>query len=91
VLIPSVAGEGTSLSALEAMACGVATITTGIGGLADLPAVKCAPNAESLAETMREVYRDRAAIGAQQLARVRETFTRRRWEDAWARVIESLG
>jgi len=91
VLIPSVAGEGTSLSALEAMACGVATITTDIGGLADLPTSKCPPHAQSLAETMRVTYPRRAEVGAQQLARVRETFTRRRWEEAWARVIESVG
>ena len=91
VLIPSVAGEGTSLSALEAMACGVATITTDIGGLADLPTAKCPPHAETLAETMRETYPRRAEVGAQQLARVRETFNRQHWEDAWARVVESVG
>ena len=91
VLIPSVAGEGTSLSALEAMACGVATITTDIGGLADLPTAKCPPHAETLAETMRVTYPRRAEVGARQLARVRETFNRQHWEDAWSRVVESVG
>jgi len=91
VLIPSVAGEGTSLSALEAMACGVATITTDIGGLADLPAARCAADEASFAEMMREIYPRRVETGARQLARVRATFTRQLWEEAWARVVESVG
>ena len=90
VLIPSVAGEGTSLSALEAMACGIATISTDIGGLADLPTYHCAPNAGALAEAMAQVYQRRVEVGREQLTEVRRTFTRGNWEDAWARVIESL-
>ncbi|UCH35523.1 MAG: glycosyltransferase family 4 protein [Armatimonadota bacterium] len=90
VVIPSVAGEGTSLSALEAMACGVATVSTDVGGLADLPTVQCAPDAGNLGEALVRSYAMRAEIGGQQLAAVRRTFTRERWEDAWARVISSL-
>jgi len=90
VLIPSVAGEGTSLAALEAMACGVATISTDIGGLADLPTRHCAPDAISMAEAMVEVYPSRVALGAEQRQHVLRTFTQPRWEAAWARVIESL-
>jgi glycosyltransferase involved in cell wall biosynthesis len=90
-LIPSVAGEGTSLAALEAMACGVATVSTDIGGLADLPTRHCAPDAASMAEAMIKAYPDRAALGAQQRQRVLQAFTQPRWEQSWARVIESLG
>ena len=35
-LIPSLYSEGTSLSCIEAMACGNAVIATRIGGLSDL-------------------------------------------------------
>jgi glycosyltransferase involved in cell wall biosynthesis len=90
VLIPSVAGEGTSLSALEAMACGAATISTDIGGLVDLPTQQCPPNPTAIARVMGEVYERRAEIGAHQREAVLATFTRQRWEDAWARVIESV-
>jgi glycosyltransferase involved in cell wall biosynthesis len=90
VIIPSVAGEGTSLSALEAMACGAATLSTDIGGLADLPTEHCAPDAASLAQAMARVYEQRAEIGARQREQVRQTFRRERWEDAWASVIASL-
>jgi len=90
VVIPSVAGEGTSLSALEAMACGIATVSTNIGGLADLPTYQCAPDAASMARAMTEVYARRGQVGVGQLAEVRRSFSRQRWEDAWSRVIESL-
>src|SRR5262249_58036042 len=36
VLLPTVAAEGTSLSCLEAQACGKAVVATHVGGLADL-------------------------------------------------------
>jgi hypothetical protein len=39
---------------------------------------------------MRRVYPQRAAIQARQREAVRRTFSLQRWEDAWARVIESL-
>jgi glycosyltransferase involved in cell wall biosynthesis len=90
VVIPSVAGEGTSLSALEAMACGIATISTNIGGLADLPTYHCAPNGASMAEAMLHVYARRGEVGAGQLAEVRRSFSRQHWEDAWSRVLEGL-
>jgi len=90
VLIPSVAGEGTSLSALEAMACGAATISTDVGGLVDLPTHHCRPDVASLLGAMAEVYEHRAEVAPRQREAVLATFTRQRWEDAWARVIESL-
>ena len=39
-MVPSIAMEGSSLSALEAMASGVVCVSTNIGGLADLPTIK---------------------------------------------------
>ena len=87
-LIPSVCGEGTSLAALEAMACGTATIATRAGGLPDLPAVHCAPSAEALAQALRDVLPRWQEVGASQRAAVLSGFSLDRWQAAWAHVVE---
>ena len=89
-LIPSIAGEGTSLAALESMAAGVATISTNIGGLADLPTHQCEPTVEALAAAMAEVYADRLPIGARQQEQVCDTFSLDRRRAAWQAVVESV-
>jgi glycosyltransferase involved in cell wall biosynthesis len=89
-LIPSVAGEGTSLAALESMACGTATISTDIGGLADLPAVKTAAIAEDLAEAMLDTFPIRAEVGARQRQQVEEGFSLPIWEKAWGEVTAEI-
>jgi glycosyltransferase involved in cell wall biosynthesis len=87
-LIPSVCGEGPSLSALEAMACGTATITTDVGGLPDLPAVHCRPTAEDLAGSIREVLPQANEVGTAQRAEVVSAFGINRWKRAWTHVVE---
>jgi len=87
-LIPSLCGEGTSLAALEAMACATATITTDAGGLPDLPAVHCRPTAEALADAMRDVLPRWSEIAATQRAAVLAGFPLDRWQHAWVHVIE---
>jgi glycosyltransferase involved in cell wall biosynthesis len=89
-LIPSVAGEGTSLSALESMACGAATISTDVAGLADLPTIKSAPKAEDLAQVMTETFPERAEVGARQRREVSEGFSLPMWEQAWQKVISEI-
>jgi glycosyltransferase involved in cell wall biosynthesis len=88
-LIPSIFGEGTSLSALEAMASGVATISTPIGGLADLPTIKCQPNRDSLAEKIIEVYPERKEIGRWQREEVSLNFSLDLWRQTWLKVVKS--
>jgi glycosyltransferase involved in cell wall biosynthesis len=87
-LIPSLCGEGTSLSALEAMAYGLATITTEVAGLKDLPSIQCPPEAEALAEAMLRTYPERQAIGEDQRTLVREHYSFERWAKTWREVIE---
>jgi glycosyltransferase involved in cell wall biosynthesis len=87
-LVPSLCGEGTSLAALEAMACGVATITTDAGGLTDLPARHCAADALALAEALRDTLPQWQTLAAPQQARVHADFALPRWKAAWARVVE---
>ena len=90
-VIPSIAGEGTSLAALESMATGVATVCTRVAGLADLPAVHSAPDAEPLARAMLEAYEMRDEIGARQRQVVEQEFNIERWEKAWLRALENAG
>lgn len=90
-VIPSVAGEGTSLSALESMACGTATVSTDIAGLADLPTVKSAAKAEELARVMIETFPGRAEVGALQRKQVAQGFSLPIWEGAWLEVMNEIG
>ncbi|MBM3472836.1 MAG: glycosyltransferase family 4 protein [Armatimonadetes bacterium] len=87
-LIPSTCGEGTSLAALEAMACATATITTRAGGLPDLPAVHCDATADSLAQAIRDVLPRWREMGESQRAAVVTGFSLDRWQQAWSHVVE---
>jgi len=88
-LIPTLAGEGTSLSALESMACGIATISTNVAGLLDLPTYQAQPDPVALAQAMREVYPKRAEIGWEQRKEVFSSYSLRRWEGTWREVVQS--
>ncbi len=88
-LIPSLRREGTSLSALESMACGTAAVCTRVGGLVDLPAVLAQPNAVDVAEKLCSTYINRHDVAAKQSRLVRGTFNTANWREAWSRVIRS--
>lgn len=90
-LVPSVAGEGTSLAALESMASGTATVCTRVGGLPDLPAVLCEPDPQALAEAMAQTYERRAEVSRQQREAVRDGYSLERWENAWIQALETVG
>lgn len=91
VVIPSLCGEGTSLSALEAMACGAATVTTDVAGLKDLPAEKAAPTPADLAAALDKAYLAGPELGLAQQARVRESYCLPRWREGWRRALEHCG
>ncbi len=88
-LVPSLFCEGTSLAALESMASGTPTISTHIGGLADLPTVQCDCDPASLFQAMEETDANLAAVANRQREAVRETFSIGRWTDAWNQIVES--
>jgi len=87
-LVTSVAGEGTSLSALESMACGTPVVATKVGGLLDLPCVHSDPKDYALAEAMGEVWEHWQDYGQRQRQQVVESFNLERWREAWLRIVE---
>ncbi len=88
-LIPTRSREGTSLSALESMACGTPTITTNIGGLKDLPSIQTDPEEEDIADKLEFTIKHLNQTSARQLAAVRNTFNIDNWRMAWLKVINS--
>jgi glycosyltransferase involved in cell wall biosynthesis len=89
-VIPSIYSEGTSLSALESMACGTPVVSTDIGGLRDLPTLQCARNAAAMRGALVEVLSARDAYAKQQEWAVRERFNTDKWSCAWERVVDSV-
>jgi len=90
-VIPTLRREGTSLSALESMSCGTATVSTNVAGLADLPTVKCDPDAESLADAIRNTLKNKENIAELQQRKVQDVFNMDNWAKAWLKVIGSIG
>ena len=90
-LIPSLCGEGTSLSALESMACGAPTICTWVAGLRDLPGPHSLPLVSSLVETMQSVYPQRKEIGEDQREIALAVYSIDRWRESWRNALKGLG
>lgn len=90
-LIPSLCGEGTSLAALESMACGTATICTFVAGLRDLPGPHALPMAASLVEVMESVWPDRRDLGEAQRAQVVAQYSIEKWRRSWGDVLREVG
>jgi glycosyltransferase involved in cell wall biosynthesis len=90
-LIPSLCGEGTSLSALESMACGTVTVCTDVAGLKDLPGPHAAPDAASLADVMRQVYVRRLATADEQRRIVLTYYSLARWRRSWQTALAASG
>jgi glycosyltransferase involved in cell wall biosynthesis len=90
-LIPSLCGEGTSLSALESMACGTATLCTYVAGLRDLPGPHAVPIARNLAEVMEELWPRRRQVGEEQRAAIVDRYSLEAWRASWRRALSSFG
>lgn len=89
-LVPTLEREGTSLSALESMSCGTATVSTNVAGLADLPTLQCEPDASSMAATLREALLDHTRIGHEQRAIVNEIFNIENWTVGWLAALAAV-
>jgi len=90
-LIPSLFGEGTSLSALESMACRTAVVATDVGGLRDLPCVLAKPSVSSLSQTMAETFERRQEVAQRQCLEISKTYNLENWGKIWLKVIDSIG
>jgi len=89
-VVPTLQREGTSLSALESMACGTATVSTNAQGLADLPTAQSETTADDLARVMIETYQTRNVVGKTQQQEVRTNYNLDKWRQAWLTVINSI-
>ncbi len=93
-LVPTLYSEGTSLSCLEAMACGNVVIATNIGGLPQLVidgynGLLINPDAQELQDALDEVLSDAnlrktLATNAVKVARV---FDKSIWDQRWNKII----
>ncbi len=89
-LIPSLEKEGTSLSALESMACGTTVVATQVAGLQDLPCVHTLPNPESVANAIENALENLDVFSEQQRKKVVDVFSISNWEEAWLNVIKQV-
>ncbi|MFH1390644.1 MAG: glycosyltransferase family 4 protein [Candidatus Margulisiibacteriota bacterium] len=86
-VIPTIFSEGTSLSALESMACGIATVSTNAGGLPDLPTLLAAIKPDDLCEKMLDAYDRRSTLGEEQRRVVAADYNLARWGSAWKEIV----
>lgn len=86
-LIPTIGFEGTSLSALESMACKTPVVSTRVGGLQDLPTWKVGASPEEISHGIENVLNQWNEESERQYNITTETFNIDNWEEAWLRVI----
>jgi glycosyltransferase involved in cell wall biosynthesis len=89
VVIFSTFREGTSLAALEAMSCGTPVVTSDIGGLKDLPSVKC--DSSQLADKIIDTLVNAKLIGARQREWVVKNHDFGKWKAFWLKQISKYG
>lgn len=98
VVIPSISSEGTSFSALEAMACGKAIVSSNIGGLSNLIIPNyngkiVNPSVSALESALEEYINsetERKMHGENARRVVETSFTKNLWERHWTRVIREV-
>ncbi|MDR3195482.1 MAG: glycosyltransferase family 4 protein [Endomicrobium sp.] len=93
-LIPTLYSEGTSLSCLEAMACGNIVIATNVGGLTNLiidgyNGFLINPNKDELRKTLNIILDDKGLIHdmPERARQVALSFDKKIWKQKWEKII----
>ena len=86
-LIPTRNYEGTSLSALESIACGTPVISTKAGGLADLPTFKTTTRSSRMAKDLEIIINKSNDFAEKQYLTVKNIFNIKKWNQAWIKII----
>ncbi|MDP8261886.1 MAG: glycosyltransferase family 4 protein [Candidatus Ancaeobacter aquaticus] len=89
-LIPSIEREGTSLSALESMACGTPVVSTDVGGLSDLPTIKTKNDPEHMSNAVNEVLDRYNYYQEKQVKCIEDVFNMKLWREAWYNVCDTV-
>ena len=94
-VIPTLFSEGTSLSCLEAMACGNAVIATNVGGLPNLilnnfNGKLINPESKSLFNALIELIDDKSLrqVLSQNAVSVSKTFAKENWDKEWREILK---
>lgn len=94
-VIPTLFSEGTSLSCLEAMACGNAVIATNVGGLPNLilnnfNGKLINPESKSLFNALIELIDDKSLrqVLSQNAVSVSKTFAKENWDKEWRDILK---
>jgi glycosyltransferase involved in cell wall biosynthesis len=93
-IIPTIHSEGTSLSCLEALACGNAVVATNVGGLPNLilpgyNGLLIEPQTSALQDALEQLVQDeplRLRLGERGL-QVAQTFNLERWRAQWKLLL----
>jgi len=96
-VIPTLNSEGTSLSCLEAMACGNAIIATRVGGLTDLVinehnGIIINPSAQELKNAIEDLLDNpsKMIMLKKNAVMVSKAFSKSIWERKWVEVIKPM-
>ncbi len=89
VAIPLLRDMDQKVLALQAMASGAATLSTSLGGLEDLPTLKCEPTVEGLLQGLETAWAD-AQIARRQHEQVVARYSHGQWENAWLTLMNEM-
>ena len=88
-LIPTIAFEGTCISALESMACKTPVVSTRVGGLSDLPTYHVNTTPKEIFKGLESVLNNWDKESKKQHNQTTKIFNTDNWEKAWIKVINN--
>lgn len=98
VLIPTIASEGTSLSCIEAMACGCCVVSTNVGGLCNLiidhyNGLLVNPDPIKISNALQELINDKKLRNAliQNAKTMIPLFQMNNWKKKWMDIFKNVG